>query len=96
MAMQSLIVFVVVALCFAYAAWSLLPQAVLRGFARRMQRLPLPAFVHSKLLEMATTSSGCHCSACEHAQPRAVPPNATVKVSAPGAQVLVFHPRKPR
>jgi len=96
MAMQSVIVFVVVAFCFAYAAWSLLPQAVLRAFARRMQRLPLPAFVRSKLLDVASTSGGCHCSGCEHAQPRAVPPNAAVKVSAPGTQVLVFHPRKPR
>ena len=94
--MQSVIVFVVVAFCFAYAAWSLLPQAVLRAFARRLQRLPLPAFVRSKLLDVASTSGGCHCSGCEHAQPRAVPPNAAVKVSAPGTQVLVFHPRKPR
>jgi len=96
MAMQSVIVFVLVALCFAYAAWSLLPQAVLRAFAGRLQRLPLPASVRSKLLTLATTSGGCHCSGCEHAQPRAVPPNDAVKVTAPGAQVLVFHPRKPR
>lgn len=83
--LQSLIVFMVVVGCFAYAAWTLLPQAARRALASGLLRLPLPLSLVSILEKTASAAVGCHCSGCDHAQPKASPP-------AP--QALLFYPRK--
>ncbi|MDD5334774.1 MAG: hypothetical protein PHS32_13650 [Rhodoferax sp.] len=87
MALQSLIVFAVVAGCFGYTAWSLLPQAACRALAKGLLRLPLPPSLVSILENTASAAAGCQCSGCDQAQPKASP-SAT--------QALVFYPRKRR
>ena len=88
MALQSLLVFLLVAGCFVYAAWTLMPQVVRRVLIDALLRLPLPEAGRAALQKSLSTSGGCHCSGCDHAQPKA----GGVKAAAP--QVLVFHPRK--
>ena len=88
MALQSLLVFLLVAGCFVYAAWTLMPQVARRLTANGLLRLPLPDAWRTALQKTLSTSGGCHCSGCDHAQSKA----GSVKASAP--QVLVFHPRK--
>ena len=88
MAIQSLLVFLLVAGCFAYAAWTLMPQVARRTWVNGLLRLSIPPTWRSALQNTLSTSGGCHCSGCDHAQPKA----GSAKASAP--QVLVFHPRK--
>ncbi len=88
MVLQSLLVFLLVTGCFVYAAWSLLPQAARRPLAKGFLRLPLPEAWRPALEKRLSTFGGCHCSGCDHAQPK------TGGVKAPAAQVLQFHPRK--
>ncbi len=80
--LETLIVFVVVACCFGYAAWTLLPPIARRELAKRLLRLPLPGPLRSKLEMAARDSAGCHCSGCDRA------------VVQPESQPLLFHPRK--
>ncbi len=87
MTLQSLIVFIMVAGCFAYAAWTLLPQAARRALAKGLLRLPLPPSLLSIVEKTASAAAGCQCSGCDQAQPRTSPT---------AAQALLFHPRKGR
>ncbi len=88
MALQSLLVYSLVAGCFVYAAWTLMPQVARRSLANALLRLPLPDVWRAALQKSLSTSGGCHCSGCDQAQPKA----GGMKTPAP--QVLVFHPRK--
>ena len=88
MALQSLLVYSLVAGCFVYAAWTLMPQVARRLTANGLLRLPLPDAWRTALQKTLSTSGGCHCSGCDHALPKAG------AVKAPAPQVLVFHPRK--
>jgi hypothetical protein len=94
MDMQSLAVFVVVNCCFVYAAWSLMPQVARRPLANGLLRLPLPQPLRHFLRKAAEASAGCHCSGCDHAQPKFGQSGGAAKVSLSSTQVLVFHPRK--
>ncbi|MEI7515024.1 MAG: DUF6587 family protein [Betaproteobacteria bacterium] len=88
MNLQFVIVVLLVALSFTYAAWTLMPQALRVPVAKGLLRLALPTWWRLRLLSAAQASTGCGCSGCDKApspQTRAVP-----------AQPLVFHPRKPR
>lgn len=87
MLLQSLIVFLLVTGCFAYAVWALLPQAARRALAAGLQRLPLLRSWLSGLQQAANAATGCQCGGCDQAQPKASP-SAT--------QALVFYPRKRR
>ena len=91
MALQSSLVFLLVTGCFAYAVWTLLPQAALRPLVNGLLRLSLPQVWRAALQRTVSTSGGCHCSGCDQAQPKA---KAGEKSSPPATQVLVFHPRK--
>ena len=84
MSMQALIVFGLVVGSLAYALWTLMPQAVRRAWASALLRLPLPQRLRRALQAAAATTSGCCCSGCDLAQPKA--PSSPV-------QALVFHPR---
>lgn len=66
MKIESLLVFALVAACFVYALWQLLPQAIRRILASALQRLPLSARVSAYFAAAALQPSGCHCSDCEH------------------------------
>jgi hypothetical protein len=94
MNLQSLIVAVLVALSFAYAAWSLMPQALRAALARGLLRLPLPTLVRQRLLRAALASAGCGCSGCDKA-PVAAPGNGNGMLTGQ-AQPLVFHRRTKR
>ena len=94
MALQSMIVFLLVTGCFVYAAWVLLPQAALGFLVNGCLRLPMPDVWRVALKSTLATSGGCHCSGCDHAQPKKAESGGTA--SSPVAQVLVFHPRKVR
>lgn len=65
MTLQSLIVFVVVACCFGYAGWTLLPQLARRAMAKSLLRLPLHASLRLSLERAAIASDGCHCGGCD-------------------------------
>lgn len=91
MALQSMLVFLLVTGCFVYAAWSLLPQVARRPLTNGLLRLPLPIAWRAALQKTLSTSGGCHCSGCDHAQPK---PQSGLTTSSAAAQVLVFHPRK--
>jgi hypothetical protein len=86
MTLQTVIVALLVAGSFAYAAWTLLPQAARRGLAAGLLCLPLPGRWRAYLQTMARAAAGgCGCSGCD-----AVPP-PTGK-----PQPVVFHPRSKR
>jgi hypothetical protein len=86
MSLQDLIVGLLVVGSFVYALWRLMPQALRRKLATGLLRWPLPQALRNHLQKAALNSGTCACSACEAPAPKA----------APSAQVMVFHPRKPR
>lgn len=94
MNLQSLTVALLVALSFAYAAWTLMPQALRAALARGLLRLPLSASLRQGLLAAANTGTGCGCDGCDKA-----PASAVKRVSptqSARVQPLVFHPRRPK
>jgi len=91
MTLQSLIVFVVVACCFGYAGWTLLPQVARRAMAKNLLHLPLHASLRLGLEKAASASGACHCSGCEQGS---IKREAQQKAVPNPAQPLVFHPRK--
>jgi hypothetical protein len=89
---QLLVVALLVALCFAYAAWTLMPQVLRAPLAKGLLRLPLPTFVRQRLLRAAVASAGCGCSGCDKAPAAAkAAGNGTLTAQA---QPIVFHRRK--
>ena len=94
MTLQSMIVFLVVAGCFGYTVWTLLPQAARRALANGLLRLPLPPPLLSIVEKTASATAGCCCSGCDSALPKAGQSGPGAKAISPVAQVLVFHPRK--
>ena len=91
MTLQSLIVFIVVACCFGYAGWTLLPQAARRPMAKSLLRLPMHASLRLSLERAASASGACHCSGCEQGS---IQRGLQQKVAPNSAQPMVFHPRK--
>lgn len=88
---EQLLVFALVAACFVYAAWQLLPQTIRRTLASALARLPLPARVGRYLIQAAQSVGACNCSGCGSAM---VKRSSSQKTGQPAAQVLVFHRRK--
>lgn len=92
MNIQSLTVALLVVLSFAYAAWTLMPQALRAGLARGRLRLPIPGWVRQRVVAASSVSVGCGCDGCHKA------PASVAKAASPTkpvqAQPLVFHPRK--
>lgn len=86
MTLQTVIVALLVAGSFAYAAWTLLPQVMRRALASGLLRLPLPGRWRARLQTVArATAGGCGCSGCDALPPPAAKP-----------QPVVFHPRSKR
>lgn len=94
MGLQSLIVALVVAGSFVYAAWNLMPAALRRWLASQLLRLPVPQPFLAPLRKAVQVSGGCDCSGCDRAPARAVEPLATKGLVR--EQPLVFMPRKKR
>ena len=92
MSFQVLTVAVVVALSFAYAAWTLMPQALRAPLARGLLGLPILGFMRQRLLASANASACGACSGCDKA-PVSTVKGVTPKLGAQ-AQPLVFHPRR--
>lgn len=83
--MQELTVALIVAACTGYAAWTLMPSALRRTLAQRLQHGPWPAPVARRLRRAATASAGCGCDAgCDLKKP-----------APPAAQPIRFH-RRPK
>ena len=87
--MQTLIVALLVAGCFVYAAWTLMPAAARRAIALSLLKLPLPGVFAQKLRKATTASSGCGCDGCDHAPAKAAAPKQR-------EQVVTFQPRARR
>jgi len=91
---QLLVVALLVAVSFGYAAWALMPQALRTPLARGLLRLPMPGFLHQRVLAATLVSAGCGCDGCDKA-PASAAKEASATLNAP-AQPLVFYPRKPK
>jgi hypothetical protein len=63
--MQHLIVTCIVLACGVYALWVLMPSALRRMLAVRLQRLPLGAGWQARMQRAAKPASGCDCSGCD-------------------------------
>lgn len=86
MTLQTVIVALLVAGSFVYAAWTLLPQAARRALASGLLHLPLPGRWRARLQIVARAAAGgCGCSGCD-----------ALPVSAGKPQPVVFHPRSKR
>ena len=75
--MQELIVAIIVTACTGYAAWSLMPSALRRAIAQRLQHGPWPEPIARSLRRAALAPTGCGCDAgCETkaAKPTAAQP----------------------
>ncbi len=86
--LQVLIVAVLVACCFVYAAWVLLPASARRWVAARLLERRLPAFVAAALRPYASAASGCGCDGCDR--------STTAKTARPAAAPITLHPRRQR
>jgi hypothetical protein len=86
--LQILIVAAVVACCFFYAAWTLMPAPARRWIAARLLERRLPAFVAEALGPYASASSSCACDGCDR--------SAKTKTDRPAATPITFHPRRQR
>ena len=96
MDLQILIVALVVAGSFVYAAWSLMPQVLRRVLAAQLLRLPVPARWRVALRRAAQTSGGCNCSGCPGARRQGVSKSLAEPTSPAAAQPLIFHRPKKR
>lgn len=91
---QSVMVGVVVAGSFVYAAWSLMPRAARRALAQGLLRWPMPRSLTILLRQAAQAQAGCNCSGCDRA-PSNIKKRGKLSVAqAAATQPLVFHPRK--
>ena len=96
MGLQILIVALVVAGSFVYAAWCLMPQVLRRGLAAWLLCLPVPARWLAPLHKAAQTSGGCHCSGCDRAPGQGASRSLSEPTRPAVAQPLIFHPPKKR
>ncbi len=75
--MQELIVALIVVGCAGYAAWALMPSALRRAVAARLQHGPWPAPIARGLQKAALAPTGCGCDAgcpAKAAKPMAAQP----------------------
>lgn len=71
---QMLIVGLLVPLCSAYAAWTLMPSGARRALATWLLGFNLPRCLVKPLAKVAAPGSACSCSGCDRVAP-AVPIN---------------------
>jgi hypothetical protein len=86
--LQVLVVAVLVAGCFFYAAWALMPASARKRIAALLLARPLPAFMAEALRPHAAGASGCGCAGCDR--------SAKPKAARSGATPITFHPRRQR
>lgn len=72
--MQHLVVAILVAACFVYAAWTLGPKVPRRRLALALLKLPLPAVLQKPLHAAARLQGGCGCDGCDTPAPGAPKP----------------------
>jgi len=94
MGQQSLLVLLLVAGSFVYAAWALMPQLARRGLAQGLLRWPLPRSIAGYLQQAARAPAGCNCSGCDRAPANVKQGNRRGPTDALLVKPLVFHPRK--
>jgi len=82
--MQTLIVALVVAGCSLYAVWVLMPSALRRTLAQRLQQWPWPDALARPLRRAALAPTGCGCDGCD------------AKPATPGAPQTIRLHRRPR
>jgi hypothetical protein len=83
--MQDLIVALIVVACTIYAVWVLMPSALRRPLAQRLQGGPWPRWIARHLQRAALAPTGCGCDS-----------GCSAKPPAPSAgQPIHFH-RTPR
>lgn len=82
MLLQSTLVFILVCMSFAYAAWSLMPQSWRKGLAQRVRHLPWPGRIQAFWDQASLATAGGGCAGCEKAAPLK-------------AKTVVFFPLKP-
>lgn len=87
--MQEFIVAVIVAACTVYAAWALMPSALRRRLAQRIQHWPWPAAIGKHVRRATLAPTGCGCDAGCDAGGKGKP------ASQAPSQPIHFH-RKPR
>jgi hypothetical protein len=92
--LQFLLVLLLVAGSFIYAAWALLPQAARRSLAQGLLRWPLPLSLASYLQQAARAQAGCNCSGCDRAPANVKKSDRRGPTDALLVKPLVFHPRK--
>jgi len=83
--MQNLIVALIVAGCTVYAAWALMPSALRRALALRIQHWPWPQFVGRHVRRAAQAPTGCGCDGCD-AKP-------AQQAGEPGTKTIQIHRR---
>jgi hypothetical protein len=86
--LQALVVAVLVAGCFFYAVWTLMPASARKRIATLLLERPLPAFVAEALRPHAAGASGCGCAGCDL--------SAKPKAARSGATPITFHRRRQR
>ena len=92
--LQFLLMLLLVAGSFAYAAWALLPQLARRGLVQGLLRWRLPLSLASYLQQAARAQAGCNCSGCDRAPANVKQGGRRGPTDGLLAKPLVFHPRK--
>ena len=85
--MQVVLVALLVAGCFVYAAWTLMPRAAKQALATALLKRPLPPFAAAVLRRHAVATTGCACDGCDAG---ARPAEASAAVEKP----ITFHRRR--
>lgn len=67
--MQELLVALIVLACTVYAAWTLMPSALRRAIAQRLQHWPWPPLLARSLRRAALAPTGCGCDGCDAKAP---------------------------
>jgi hypothetical protein len=90
--MQDALVALIVAACFGYAVWVLMPAVMRRGLAQRALALPWPQPVATRLKKAAQGATGCACDGCDNSGK----PAAKTGNGQGGAQPIRIHRTPPR
>lgn len=75
MTVQSIVMALVVAGSFIYAAWALMPQALRRGLFAAVRKTPLRAWLGTRLTPGAQIAAGA-CGSCDNCAASASKPTA--------------------
>jgi hypothetical protein len=67
--MQEFLVALIVVACTVYAAWTLMPSALRRALALRLQHWPWPPLLARSVRRAALAPTGCGCDGCDAKPP---------------------------